>query len=423
MEGLPVAISGGTELFREQLHEALSTASDQAAANIQSTGDASRQLIEELLGGLDASIQALTKASLESSIELKNAASGITEGVQLLTDSMQSSSEEAASKMIEGAERFGESATDGANQAIAAFSTGADVFKSTVIESALESSIELKNAASGITEGVQLLTDSMQSSSEEAASKMIEGAERFGESATEGANRAIAAFSTGADVFKTTVIESAQQAAENAGQRIEEGAEQAIDKIADNLSEPLSDLKNSANSFSSDINVLGDRVELLSNSTSTLTGVTQELGNSLADTLGQLKSVVSESDQIMSALQEATKPLPDTINALLEENVKRQEQYGKFIADIRGFNELTTQQSTELKDVWSAHETRFQAIDEGLTKAFIALDEQIKQYVQESQAATRGMSDHFIKSVDMLEGAISEFGEIVIEHNASKEPT
>ena len=96
---------------------------------------------------------------------------------------------------------------------------------------------------------------------------------------------------------------------------------------------------------------------------------------------------------------------------------------GKFIADIRGFNELTTQQSTELKDVWSAHETRFQAIDEGLTKAFIALDEQIKQYVQSSQAATREMDEHFTHSVGILSGAIEDFNESMVEHKASKEPT
>lgn len=346
MQDLPTAISGGTEIFRRRMEETFEEANSKAIENIRTTGDASRQLIEELLSGLDGSIQELTAASRESSLQLKNAAVGINESVKLLADAMENSSAAAAAKMTAG--------------------------------------------------------------SEAAAEKMAEGAEKYSETAASGAQAATAAFSLAADNFRNSVVESGRKAAEDAGQKIEEGAKDAIDTISSSLTAPLSSLTTSASSFSNDIDKLADRMQLLSNSTSSLAGITQESSNSMSAGIKQLEDVVNQSSTIMEALQSATAPLPDTIESLTAENRARQEEYTSLIEEIRTFNEATSSQAQQLLQTWDSHKTRFEQIDQGLAQAFVALSDQIEQYVQSTQSITSDIDRNLGSGVATLGGFMED---------------
>jgi len=329
MRGLPSAMTGITDDLQKTINDTIDKAGDEAAANIKATGDVSRQLIEELLGGLDNSIKELTEASRESAMQLKNAAAGIDESVNALAASMQTGSEAAASKMVDGAQK----ATD--------------------------------------------------------------------------------AFSSAADNFRDTVVESGRQAAENAGRQIEKGAKDAVDNIADSLSTPLSILTASASSFSNDLSSLRDRMQLLTNSTASLAGVTQESGDAMSGAIQELKDVVNKSELIMSTLQEATQPLPEAIRSLMKENEARHQEYVSLLTEIRGFNEATSAQAQELKSSWEAHKTRFKQIDEGLIQAFDGVRGQLEQFVQSTQTTTNDIDKHLTNAVGTLGGFVEDLKDLL----------
>lgn len=348
MQDLPTAISSGTDEFRTRMKETFDEANAQATENLRATGEASRTLIEELLGGLNKSITELTEASRESSMQLRN-------------------------------------------------------------------------AAVGINESVNLLTEAMQSGSEAAAKSMADGAERFGESAAEGARAANEAFTTGANNFRNTVIEAGRTAAEEAKDQISKGAEDAVDTIATSLSAPLSNLTTSASSFSNDINSLNERMQLLMNSTSSLAGITQESSNSVSSAIQQLNQVVSQSATIMESLQTATEPLPEAISTLIEENGERQEEYASLLTEIKGFNENTNIQAQQLMQTWEGHKTRFEEIDSGLTTAFGALSEQIQQYVQSTQTITNDIDSKLGAALGQLGGMVEELTDALEEFRSEEQ--
>ncbi len=348
MQNLPSAISSGTDEFRTRMRETLEEANKQATENLRTTGEASRALIEELLGGLNESIKELTEASRASSIELRNAAVGINESVNQLTEAMQS---------------------------------GADA----------------------------------------AAQSMADGAEKFGASAAEGARAATDAFTTSANNFRTTVEEAGRTAAQDAADQIAKGAEDAVDTIATSLSAPLANLTTSASSFSNDINTLNDRMQLLMNSTSSLAGITQESSNSVSAAIQQLNQVVNQSATIMESLQTATEPLPEAISTLIQENGERQEEYASLLAEIRGFNENTNAQAQQLIQTWEGHRTRFEEIDSGLTTAFGALSEQIRQYVQSTQTITNDIDSKLGSAVAQLGGMVEDLTSALEEFRSQEQ--
>lgn len=348
MQGLPAAISGGTDEFRARMRETFDEANEQATENIRATGEASRTLIEELLGGLNSSIQELTDASRESSMQLRN-------------------------------------------------------------------------AAVGINESVSLLTEAMRSGSEAAAQSMSDGAQQFGESAAEGARAANEAFTAGASNFKNAVVEAGREVAKDAGDQIAKGTKDAVDTIAGSLSAPLSNLTNSASSFSNDINSLNDRMQLLMNSTSSLAGITQESSNSVSNAIQQLNQVVSQSSTIMESLQTATAPLPEAISTLIQENGERQEEYASLLVEIRGFNENTNTQAQQLLQTWEGHKTRFAEIDSGLTTAFGALSEQIQQYVQSTQTITNDIDSKLGAAVGQLGGMVEDLTNALEEFRSEEQ--
>lgn len=176
MQDLPAAISGGTEEFRTRIRETFDEANEQAAENIRATGEASRTLIEELLGGLNTSIQELTEASRESSMQLRNAAVGINESVNLLTEAMRSGSEAAAKSMSDGAQQFGESAAEGARAANEAFTAGANNFKNAVVEAGREVA---KDAGDQIAQGTKEAVDTIAGSLSAPLSNLTTSASSF----------------------------------------------------------------------------------------------------------------------------------------------------------------------------------------------------------------------------------------------------
>lgn len=358
MQDLPSAISGGTEIFRDRMRETFDEANAQAIENITTTGNASRQLMEELLAGLDKSIKDLTEASRDSSIQLRNAAVGINESVNLLATAMENSSKAAAVKMTEG--------------------------------------------------------------STEAASKMVEGAEQFGESAARGAQMATEAFSDAANNFRNSVVESGRQAAANAGDQIEQSAREVTDNISGSLSVPISKLVASASSFSSDINTLTDRMQLLTNSTGSLAGVTQDSSDSMSDAIRHLSEVVIQSKTIMEQLNAATEPLPGSIELLIQENGGRQQEYASLLTEIRGFNETTSSQATQLKKIWEDHRTRFTQIDDGLSQAFLSLNDQIQQYVQLTQSVTNKIDIDLSSAVVHLGGLVEDLTETLEDRSQNQ---
>ena len=358
MQDLPSAISGGTEIFRDRMRETFDEANAQAIENITTTGNASRQLMEELLAGLDKSIKDLTEASRDSSIQLRNAAVGINESVNLLATAMENSSKAAAAKMTEG--------------------------------------------------------------STEAASKMVEGAEQFGESAARGAQMATEAFSDAANNFRNSVVESGRQAAANAGDQIEQSAREVTDNISGSLSIPISKLVASASSFSSDINTLTDRMQLLTNSTGSLAGVTQDSSDSMSDAIRHLSEVVTQSKTIMEQLNAATEPLPGSIELLIQENGGRQQEYASLLTEIRGFNETTSSQATQLKKIWEDHRTRFTQIDDGLSQAFLSLNDQIQQYVQLTQSVTNKIDIDLSSAVVHLGGLVEDLTETLEDRSQNQ---
>jgi hypothetical protein len=348
MQDLPAAISGGTDEFRARMRETFDEANEQATKNLRATGEASRTLIEELLGGLNSSIQELTDASRESSMQLRNAAVGINDSVNLLTEAMRSGSEAAAQSMSDGAQQFGESAAEGARAANEAFTVGANNFRNTVVEAGLE-------------------------------------------------------------------------VAKDAADQINKGTKDAVDSIAGSLSAPLSNLTTSASSFSNDIDRLNDRMQLLTNSTSSLAGITQESSNSVSNAIQQLNQVVSQSSTIMESLQTATAPLPEAISTLIQENGERQEEYASLLVEIRGFNENTNTQAQQLLQTWEGHKTRFVEIDSGLTTAFGALSEQIQQYVQSTQTITNDIDSKLGAAVGQLGGMVEDLTNALEEFRSEEQ--
>ena len=348
MEDLPAAISGGTDEFRARMRETFDEANEQATKNLRATGEASRTLIEELLGGLNSSIQELTDASRESSMQLRNAAVGINDSVNLLTEAMRSGSEAAAQSMSDGAQQFGESAAEGARAANEAFTVGANNFRNTVVEAGLE-------------------------------------------------------------------------VAKDAADQINKGTKDAVDSIAGSLSAPLSNLTTSASSFSNDIDRLNDRMQLLTNSTSSLAGITQESSNAVSTAVQQLNQVISQSSTIMDSLQAATEPLPEAISTLIVENGERQEEYASLLAEIRGFNDNTNTQAQQLMQTWEAHKARFEEIDSGLTTAFGALSEQIQQYVLSTQTITNDIDSKLGSAVAQLGGMVEDLTNALEEFRSEEQ--
>ena len=393
MQDLPSAISGGTEIFRQRMEETFDAANAKAIENIQTSGDASRQLIEELLAGLDSSIRDLTEASRESSMQLKNAAVGINDSVNLLANAMENGSQAAAARLTEGSAEAASRLTAGSSE-----------------------------AADRMTQASTEATDRMTQSSIETAAIMTAGAEQFGQSAARGAQLATDAFSDAADNFRNTVVESGRLAAENAGQQIEDGARDAVNNIADSLSTPISSLTTSASSFSNDISSLADRMQLLINTTSSLAGVTQDSSNSMSAAVAQLNDVVDQSAVIMQALQSATEPLPETINSLIQENGSRQQEYSLLLEEIRGFNETTSTQAVQLMQAWENHKTRFEQIDGGLSQAFSDLSGQIQQYVQLTQTITDQIDNSLNSAVGTLGGFLEDLND-TLENQRSDERT
>ena len=122
----------------------------------------------------------------------------------------------------------------------------------------------------------------------------------------------------------------------------------------------------------------------------------------------QLKDVVDQSSTIMGALQSATEPLPETIESLTLESRARQEEYTSLIGEIRAFNEATSSQAQQLVQTWDSHKTRFEQIDQGLAQAFVALSDQIEQYVQSTQSITSDIDKNLGNGVATLGGFMED---------------
>ena len=176
MRDLPSAISSGTDEFRARTEEAFKEAEKQATENLRATGEASRTLIEELLGGLNEGIKELTEASRESSLQLKNAAIGINESVNQLTEAMKSGSEAAAQSLEDGANKFGESALEGARAATDAFTASAENFRTTV-ENAGRSAAQ--DAADQIAKGAEEAVDTIATSLSAPLANLLTSASSF----------------------------------------------------------------------------------------------------------------------------------------------------------------------------------------------------------------------------------------------------
>jgi methyl-accepting chemotaxis protein len=139
--------------------------------------------------------------------------------------------------------------------------------------------------------------------------------------------------------------------------------------------------------------------------------VTQDSGNSVSALMQQLNEVVSQSGTIMEGLRSATEPLPETINSLMQENEARQKEYLSLLGEIRGFNEKTSAQASQLMETWDDHKARFEQIDAGLSGAFSALTDQVEKNVLAASQVSKKMGDTFNQAVEELAGLIEDLTE------------
>ena len=162
-------------------------------------------------------------------------------------------------------------------------------------------------------------------------------------------------------------------------------------------------------------------MQLLTNSTSSLAGITQESSNAVSTAVQQLNQVISQSSTIMDSLQAATEPLPEAISTLIVENGERQEEYASLLAEIRGFNDNTNTQAQQLMQTWEAHKARFEEIDSGLTTAFGALSEQIQQYVLSTQTITNDIDSKLGSAVAQLGGMVEDLTNALEEFRSEEQ--
>ena len=107
----------------------------------------------------------------------------------------------------------------------------------------------------------------------------------------------------------------------------------------------------------------------------------------------------------------------------MKENEARQQEYLTLLAEIRGFNETTSAQASQLMQTWDDHKSRFEQIDDGLIQAFSSLTDQVTQYVQATSKITNDLDNSFGSINLSLRGFVEEFREALEEQQDANQET